>query len=190
MRESNHPAFEDPRLSARSGDNPPASTNVRLDTAKPIFGEKPEPASALKPKVSEIGQRGELTARTLETETPRESPPIEKDDAGMPDPPGDGAFDRLNRKFVKNFNEARGWSEGALDKVHSAIDPIRPSGQHVQQRPFERGGPINAGHEHSSVDGGTAGAAMLATGLLIGHVARLAYRKTAELKEGWNARNR
>jgi len=190
MRAPEHPAFADPRLSPRSGDTSPSDIGAKGDTSKPIFSEKPEPISSPQTKVSEIGRHDELAAHTLEIETPRESPPIDKDDAGMPDPPGDGAFDRLNRRFIKNFSEVKEWSGDAFTKVQNAIDPVRPTGQHVEHRPADHARPIQTGHPHSSVDGGSAGAAILATGLLIGHVARLTYRKTAELKEGWNAGNR
>lgn len=189
MRASEHPAFADPRYEPRLGprtrDTSPTNTGVKVDPSKPIFPTTSDRPAPPKPKLE---RPGELSAHTLEIEKPKESPPIDRDDAGMPDPPGESAFDRLNRKFVKNFEDASEWSGAAFTKVQTAIDPVRPTGQHVEHRPDDLGNDVPSAH--SGVDGGIAGAAMLATGLLIGHVARLTYRKTAELKVGWDARNR
>lgn len=188
MRAAENPAFADPRYEPRGRAASPTNTGIRVDPSKPIFTENPEPLSTPKIKVNEPRRLGELKAETLEVETPKDSPPIDKDDAGMPDPPGESAFDRLNRRFVKDFGDASEWSGAAFTKVQTAIDPVRPTGQHVEHHPDDLG--TDGPPAHSGVDGGMAGAAMLATGLLIGHVARLAYRKTAELKEDWDARNR
>jgi hypothetical protein len=62
-----------------------------------------------------------------------------------------------------------------------------PTGQYTQAGPHES---ISEHISPHGLDGGELSAAMLATGLALGEVARLGYRKTSELRERRNAGNR
>lgn len=78
----------------------------------------------------------------------------------------------------------------ALKEVSNSIkeifSPPGPEGQYTQARSHDT---TMHAPQPAGVDAGMTAAAMFATGLVIGELARRAYRKGSDLKERWHARN-
>jgi len=181
FRRAEDPAFANPRVETRyvtdrDPDTGPAGIHP-YRTSKDRPEPEPEPERSDAP-----------TARTLEVETPRADNPFER--ASVDNPFAGDAVDK--NKF--NDGRKRIWEhvEDASDAVHGMGDELdkllgrqQPTGQYMRAGPRES---INTHLSPSQgIDGGTLAAAMLATGLAVGELSRLAYRKTSELRERRNA---
>ena len=121
------------------------------------------------------------TARTLQVDSPRADNPFETDTVDK------NKFDESRKRLWGNVEEVCEAGEKIGDKVDDMLGRLLPTGQHTQEAPRETiWDPM---HPHG-LDGGSAAAAMLAAGLVLGEGARLAYRKTSELREKLNAGHR
>ena len=173
FRRAEDPAFADPRVQTRyvtdrNPDTGPASIRpYRTSQDRP----EPEPERPDTP-----------TARTLEAETPRVG-----DDVLNEEPTDKRKFDEAREELWGNIDEICETTQKLGDKVDDMLGRMLPTGQHTQEAPRETiWDPM---HPHG-LDGGSATAAMLAAGLVLGEGARLAYRKTSELREKLNAGHR
>ena len=175
FRRAEDPAFADPRVEARyvtdrSPDTGPASIRP-YRTAKDRPEPEPEPQRPDAP-----------TARTLEVETPRTG-----DDVLNEEPTDKRKIDEAREDLWGNIDEICEATQKLGDKVDDMLGRMLPTGQHTQETPRETiWDPM---HPHG-LDGGSAAAAILATGLVLGEGARLAYRKRSELREKLNAGHR
>lgn len=174
FRRAEDPAFADPRVQVRyvtdrRPDTSPAGTSP-YRTAK----DRPEPEP-------EPDRPADLTARTLEVEKPRADNPFETDTVGK------NKFDESRKRLWGNVDELCEAGQKAGDKMDDLLGRQYPTGQHTQDRPRET---IYDPTRPHGLDGGSTVAAMLATGLALGELTRLAYRKASELKERRNAGHR
>jgi len=168
MRQSD--AFAGPGVGVRH------ETNRDLGPAdpRPYLTAKDTPAPRTKPDASDGP-----THRAADVEGPSGEELLEKDKLHK------SRIDELREELIENFDEVHDWAESIGDKFTQALDRPEPTGHYLQCRPrVVEAHPANP----YGVDAGTGAAAMLATGLFVGEIARRTYRKAAELKERSNAR--
>lgn len=180
MRASENPAFADPRFERRTRSRVEtryvtnADAATARDPSKPIFYETSRERPERKP---EADKPAPPSARYVDAKKPADAPAKSK-------------FQELNEISMEEIEDIHDISESVTDTIDQMLDPPKPTGQHVESRPYDLD---SAPYAHLTPHGpelGAGVAAMLCTGLFLGEAARLTYRKAAEMREARHARNR